>query len=258
MNTTGYLGALPDSRPRIFAHRGLVFDGPNRVSDENTIQSFERALAAGADYLETDIQITKDGEAVLFHDNDLRRLAGSKAAISSLSLNDLKQIKLAFGGTIPTLREALEKFPEAKFNLDFKTAATASPGMAVVMELGAFDRVLVSSFSESSRLRALSHCPYQMASSAGSSRVLASYAFARLKLTQSLANSVLRIQAFQIPTQKYGIDFTHPRFIEAVLNQDKEIHYWTINDAKQMVDLFNLGAHGIVTDRADLAIKVFS
>jgi glycerophosphoryl diester phosphodiesterase len=97
-----------------------------------------------------------------------------------------------------------------------------------------------------------------MASSAGSSRVLASYAFARLKLTQSLANSVLRIQAFQIPTQKYGIDFTHPRFIEAVLNQDKEIHYWTINDAKQMVDLFNLGAHGIVTDRADLAIKVFS
>jgi glycerophosphoryl diester phosphodiesterase len=56
----------------------------------------------------------------------------------------------------------------------------------------------------------------------------------------------------------YGIDFTHPRFVEAVLNQDKEIHYWTINDPIEMVSLFALGAHGIVTDRTDIATKAFS
>jgi glycerophosphoryl diester phosphodiesterase len=258
MNPTGYLGPLTDSRPRIFAHRGLVFQGDRQVVDENTVDSFELALAAGADYLETDLQLTKDGVAVLFHDSDLSRLVGSKKMISTLTLEELKKIRLPFGGEIPTLQEALEKFPSAKFNLDFKTPSTESPGMAVIATTGAFERVLVSSFSESSRIRTLAHSPATVASSAGSSKVLSSYTLARLGLTKQLASSLTGVNALQIPTKMYGIDFTHPRFVEAVLNQDKEIHYWTINDPTEMVSLFALGAHGIVTDRSDIATKVFS
>ena len=258
MNPTGYLGEFPDSRPRIFAHRGLVYEGDRQVVDENTIDSFELALAAGADYLETDLQLTEDGVAVLFHDSDLSRLVGAKQSVSSLTLSELKQIRLPFGGTIPTLQEALEKFPTAKFNLDFKTRSTESPGMAVIKANGAYERVLVSSFSEASRVRALSHSPVPITSSAGSSKVLASYMLARLNMTKQLAHSLADVQALQIPTRMYGIDFTHPRFVEAVLNQDKEIHYWTINDPAEMISLFALGAHGIVTDRCDIATKVFS
>ena len=258
MNPTGYLGEIPDSRPRIFAHRGLVYEGDRQVVDENTIDSFELALVAGADYLETDLQLTKDGFAVLFHDSDLSRLVGSKKTIASLTHSELKKIKLPFGGSIPTLQEALEKFPTAKFNLDFKTPSTESPGMAVISAAGAHERVLVSSFSESSRVRALAHSPVQITSSAGSSKVLTSYTLARLNLTNQLAASLADVQALQIPTRMYGIDFTHPRFLEAVLNQSKEIHYWTINDPSEMVSLFALGAHGIVTDRSDIAMKVFS
>jgi glycerophosphoryl diester phosphodiesterase len=77
-------------------------------------------------------------------------------------------------------------------------------------------------------------------------------------LTKQLAASLFNVQALQIPTRMYGIDFTHPRFVEAVLNENKEIHYWTINDPSEMVSLFALGAHGIVTDRSDIATKVFS
>ena len=258
MNPTGYLGAISDSRPRIFAHRGLVYEGDRQVVDENTIDSFELALAAGADYLETDLQLTEDGVAVLFHDSDLSRLVGAKQSISSLTLSELKQIRLPFGGTIPTLQEALETFPSAKFNLDFKTPSTESPGMAVISAAGAYERVLVSSFSESSRVRALAHSPAQITSSAGSSKVLASYTMARLNMTKALAASLADVQALQIPTRMYGIDFTHPRFVQAVLDQEKEIHYWTINDPHEMVSLFALGAHGIVTDRCDIATKVFS
>ena len=258
MNSTGYLGEIPDSRPRIFAHRGLVYEGDRQVVDENTIDSFELALVAGADYLETDLQLTKDGVAVLFHDSDLSRLVGSKKSIASLTHSELKKIKLPFGVSIPTLQEALEKFPTAKFNLDFKTPSTESPGMAVISAAGAHERVLVSSFSESSRVRALAHSPVQITSSAGSSKVLTSYTLARLNLTNQLAASLADVQALQIPTRMYGIDFTHPRFLEAVLNQSKEIHYWTINDPSEMVSLFALGAHGIVTDRSDIAMKVFS
>jgi glycerophosphoryl diester phosphodiesterase len=130
--------------------------------------------------------------------------------------------------------------------------------MAVISAAGAHERVLVSSFSESSRVRALAHSPVRITSSAGSSKVLASYMLARLNMTAQLAASLADVQALQIPTRMYGIDFTHPRFVEAVLNQNKEIHYWTVNEPNEMVSLFALGAHGIVTDRSDIAIKVFS
>lgn len=258
MNTTGYLGALPDARPRIFAHRGLVYEGAKQVVDENTIESFERALEAGADYLETDLQVTKDGVVVLFHDSNLSRLAGSKKSIASLAFSELEKIRLPFGGKIPTLQETLEKFPTAKFNLDFKNPSTEDPGMKLIIAAKAFDRVLVSSFSEPSRLRALAHSPVELASSAGSSKVLQSYALARLKLDAQLTSVLKKVHAFQLPVRKYGIDFTHPRFVEAILNQDKEIHYWTVNDPYEMRSLFSLGAHGIVTDRTDVAVKVFS
>jgi glycerophosphoryl diester phosphodiesterase len=258
MNTTSYLGALPDSRPRIFAHRGLVFKGATQVVDENTLDSFALALEAGADYLETDLQLTKDKVPVLFHDSDLARLLGSKTLIASLTLAELKNVRLPFGGVIPTLQEALEMYSEAKFNLDFKSPRTEAPGMAVVIALGALDRVLVSSFSESSRKRALSHSPVKIASSAGSSMVLASYALAKLKLSKALADTLKNVNALQLPTKMYGIDFTHPRFVEQILNQNKEIHYWTVNDPTEMRNLFALGAHGIVTDRTDIARHVFN
>lgn len=258
MNITSYLGALPDSRPRIFAHRGLVFQGAIQVVDENTLDSFALALEAGADYLETDLQLTKDKVPVLFHDSDLARLLGSKALVASLTLAELKNVRLPFGGVIPTLQEALETFPDAKFNLDFKTPSTEAPGMAVVVALGALDRVLISSFSDASRRRALSHSPVKIASSAGSSKVLTSYALARLKLSSALADTLNEVHALQLPTKMYGIDFTHPRFVEQILNQNKEIHYWTVNDPAEMQNLFNLGAHGIVTDRTDIARHAFN
>ena len=88
--------------------------------------------------------------------------------------------------------------------------------------------------------------------------MLTSYTLARLNLTNQLAASLADVQALQIPTRMYGIDFTHPRFVEAVFNQNKEIHYWTINEPNEMVTLFALGSHGIVTDRSDIATKVFS
>ena len=121
MKTTGYLGTHPKTRPRIFTHRGLTFQGNTQVADENTLTAFELALEAGADYLESDIQVTKDLVPVLFNDQDLKRLLGKKTLIADLTLAELKAVRLPFQGQIPTLSEALSKFPNAKFNLDIKT-----------------------------------------------------------------------------------------------------------------------------------------
>jgi glycerophosphoryl diester phosphodiesterase len=258
MKTTGYLGPHPEFRPRILAHRGLTFSGGTQVADENTLKAFELALASGADYLESDIQVTSDEVPVLFHDKDLKRLLGKKTKISELSLAQLKSIRLPHQGQIPTLAQALELFPEAKFNLDIKTPQAEVVGIRVISEFNASERVLVSSFNEGSRKRALAESPATLATSAGSSKVLASYLLARAKRLTGLKNQLTGIDALQIPTKLYGIDFTHPNFLEQVLPLGVEIHYWTINDPKQMMELFNLGAHGIVTDRTDLAKKAFS
>jgi glycerophosphoryl diester phosphodiesterase len=258
MKTTGYLGNHPESRPRIFAHRGLTFLGSTEVADENTLKSFELALAAGADYIESDIQVTKDQVPVLFHDRDLKRLANRNLKISDLVWSELEGIRLPRQGRIPTLEQALSLFPEAKFNLDIKTPQAETVGIKTILELDAAERVLVSSFSERSRKRALEVSPAAIATSAGSSKVLASYLLARAKSLRGLQSQLKEIDALQIPTKLYGIDFTHPKFLEQILPLGVEIHYWTINDPSQMIELFKLGAHGIVTDRTDLALKAFS
>ena len=258
MKTTRYLDTHPGTRPRIFAHRGLTFQGDKSVADENTLKSFDLALMAGADYLESDIQVTKDKVPVLFHDDDLTRLVGKKTKISDLTLSQLKEIELPLSGQIPTLEEALVTFPEAKFNLDLKTPQAESVGIQTILRLKAENRVLVSSFSEASRKRALASTSTPLATSAGSSKVLLSYLLARAGMEKALAKQLVAIDALQIPIRLYGIDFTHPKFLEQVLPLGVEVHYWTINEPKTMLELFALGAHGIVTDRADLAVKTFS
>ena len=258
MKTTGYLDTHPGTRPRIFAHRGLTFQGNKTIADENTLEAFELALAAGADYLESDIQVTKDHVPVLFHDGDLTRLVGKKTKVSNLTLSQITQIELPHSGNIPTLEEALIAFPEAKFNLDLKTPLAESVGVQTILKLNAQNRVLVSSFSDASRKRALATSPTPLATSAGSTKVLLSYLLARAGLEKSLAKQLVGIDALQIPIKLYGIDFTHPKFLEQILPLGVEIHYWTINEPKTMVELYSLGAHGIVTDRADLAAKTFS
>jgi glycerophosphoryl diester phosphodiesterase len=258
MKTTGYLDTHPGTRPRIFAHRGLTFQGEKLVADENTLRSFDLAIMAGADYLESDIQVTRDKVPVLFHDDDLTRLVGRKTKVSDLTVLQLKEIELPLSGQIPTLEEALLAFPEAKFNLDLKTPQAESVGIETILRLKAENRVLVSSFSESSRKRALARTTTPLATSAGGSLVLRSYLLARSGLDKSLAKQLLGIDALQIPIKFFGIDFTHPKFLEQILPLGVEVHYWTINDPETMLELFTLGAHGIVTDRADLAVKTFS
>jgi glycerophosphoryl diester phosphodiesterase len=77
-------------------------------------------------------------------------------------------------------------------------------------------------------------------------------------VSKVLARILRDIDALQLPQKLYGLDFTHPRFIEQVLQTETEIHYWTINEPALMQELFALGAHGIVTDRTDLARRAFN
>ncbi|MFB7663260.1 glycerophosphodiester phosphodiesterase [Kitasatospora sp. NPDC056138] len=129
----------PSSRPVLaVAHRG----DPYRHR-ENTLPSVESALAAGADAVEVDVQLTRDGVPVLLHDRTLDRLWGDPRRIGSVTLDRLGEIGSG-ELRVPTLAEALKAVaatPAAKLLIDLDDAAPAAATWAAVTGLGAEDRV---------------------------------------------------------------------------------------------------------------------
>lgn len=236
-------------KPRLFAHRGLA---QHADLDENTIEAFRQALLHGATHLESDTQATKDGHAVLFHDDDLQRVAGTSIRIAELTLSDLAAIRLANGGQIPSFEEALQALPDALFNIDIKTASAIEPTIRAIESQKAHDRVLLSSFANPIRKKALSMLTRPVATSASQSVVVAAYLSHRFLFGLGFSSIVRDVQAFQIPVRKGVVRFDSKAFIERLQRNQTEVHFWTINDPDEAEQLISLGADGIVSDRVDL------
>lgn len=241
------------SKPRVLAHRGLAI-APG--VDENTFLAFEAAVAAGVSYIESDIQVTRDGIPVLFHDDDLSRVAGVSKRIDQITLLELSQISLVGGGQVPTLEQTLIRFSDTLFNLDVKAWGAIKPAMEVINRLEAHDRVLVSAFSEIRRRAALRLLTSPLASSAGSGLVIALYLTSLLGLTGLMKALAKSANALQVPMRLGPLRFDSPNFISKVHRAGLEIHFWTINEVPEMERLISLGADALVTDRADLALEL--
>lgn len=113
-------------------------------------------MSDGADGVELDVQRCASGEVVVFHDDDLVRLAGHPGRISDLAWQDLRKVQLRGGGAIPTLAEVLATLPApALVNIEIKYDGLWPMGCAALVEAvaqvvdraGAARRVLISSFS---------------------------------------------------------------------------------------------------------------
>ncbi len=88
----------------VVGHRGAGGELP-----ENTLKAFERGISAGADVVECDVRETADGELVIVHDPDFKRVAGINAKVKELTLKEIKgRIRIAGTEPVPTLREVLE------------------------------------------------------------------------------------------------------------------------------------------------------
>lgn len=238
------------SIPRIFAHRGLAQHAP-----ENTLLAFLNALSAGVGYLETDLHVSHDGVAVISHDPDLQRLAGRSVRVDQLSMAELRRIDLGFGQNFCSLSEALDAFPEARFNLDIKAAGAAEPTAQAVLKAKATDRVLIGSFSEERRMRAVSLVP-GVATSASAAILRQVVAASGLGLTAQVRRSMTGIHAVQVPESVKFLRIVTPRFVRLMHAAGVEVHVWTINEESAMNRLLDLGVDGIMTDRCDVALDV--
>src|SRR5215212_1353200 len=97
--------------PLIIAHRGN-----SAMRPENTLLAFREALTVGADLVEMDVQLTKDGQVVVLHDVTVNRTTDGEGSVRDMTLAEVKKLEASFpakfdsqykGERIPTLRESL-------------------------------------------------------------------------------------------------------------------------------------------------------
>lgn len=107
---------MPGHKMLVIAHRGS-----NRDAPENSLEAFDKAVTDGADRIETDVQWTKDGIAVLCHDNSTKRVANESVILSQRNLGELNTIKLSNHEPIPRLKMVLDRYlHQIEFNLEIK------------------------------------------------------------------------------------------------------------------------------------------
>lgn len=139
----------------IFAHRGASGYAP-----ENTLEAFRLAMEQGADGIELDVHLTKDGEVVVIHDETLDRTSDGQGKVRDYTLEELKKfsfhnhIEKYKGVQIPTLKEVLDLVENSsmKVNIELKTGIYWYEGieektMEIVKNKKMEGRVIYSSFN---------------------------------------------------------------------------------------------------------------
>ncbi len=237
---------LEGAPPRIIAHRGLALEAP-----ENTLLAFLKALSAGATHLETDVHASADRVAVVSHDPDLSRVAGRSVEVGRLTMAELRRIPLGEGQGFCSLAEALDAFPEARFNIDVKDERAALPAVTAIREARATGRVLITSFSRERR-RAVADALPGVATSPSVPEFVPALLSAKLGLAGLVRRHLRGFAAVQVPERRGPVRVVTPRTVRAVHAAGAEVHVWTVNDPAAMTRLLDLGVDGIVTDRCDV------
>lgn len=242
----------------LYAHRGSSVLAP-----ENTIQAFELAKTYGADVMEIDVRLSRDGQVIVIHDERVDRTCNGHGRVRDLQLSDLKQLNAGYhftdldgaswrnrGIKLSTLTELFEQFPDTPINIDIKDQLPEAAN-AVASVIEQCDRILssnVGSFHFSTLTQFRRRLP-EVTTAAGQSEV------AKLYFQRGLYKQ-LPFEYLQIPTSYIGLPLATPRFIQHAKKRNIKIVYWTINELKKMQLLINLGASGFVTDRVDIAAKL--
>lgn len=117
----------------ILAHRGYHAEFP-----ENTLAAFDAAVTFGADGIETDVQVTRDGVPILFHDTTIQ--GQPLAGLTHVELCRLSQRE------VPTLVSALDAWPDIFWNLEVKTPTNPAAIWPILRKYREKRRLLVSSF----------------------------------------------------------------------------------------------------------------
>lgn len=237
-------------KTKIWAHRGASGYAP-----ENTLEAFELAVHQNADAIELDIQLTKDGEIVVAHDEKINRITDKSGWIKDYTLKELKQLRFnrthpAFtNACIPTLKEVYELIQPTKLtvNVELKTSICFYPGIEekalnLAQKMGMEERIIYSSFNH--------------------------YTLKYLKELDSSVKTGLLYEDGWINVPAYGnnmgVNALHPAiyllqypdFLEDCKKYNLPLHVWTVNAKEDMQKLMKMEVDAIITDFPDIARKI--
>lgn len=235
---------LDARHPVAFAHRGHA-DGVA----ENSAEAIDAAVSCGYGYVETDVQATRDGVAVLFHDATSDRLLGEPGRIADRDWSELRTRRLVGGGRLARLDAVLSDHPRLRLNIDAKTDDVVRP-MGDAIE-HALDRVCAASFV-ASRTRAFrDRFGPSLCWSPATAEIARVWAAG-----WGVPVGGRGAPCLQVPPTWRGIPIVTPRFLEAAHERDAAVHVWTVNDPDEMHALLDLGVDGLMTDDAPVLKNV--
>ncbi len=235
-------GDVLSASPIVYAHRGASAE-----VTENTLEAFACAIELGADALETDVHLTRDGRLVLAHDPELGRVSGGAFTrpIKEASLAEVRGWRLDGGLRVPTLEDALAAFPDAPFNVDAKEdrADVMATLVRSVRAQGAEQRVRLASF-HSRNLRRAREMGWTGRLGMAQSEILAA-----LALPAGLAARFTRgCDAAQVPPRVVGVDFTAQCTIDRLHGRGFRVEIWVVDDPDEARALVLRGVDGIITN----------
>lgn len=237
-----------------FAHRGASARAP-----ENTLAAFELAAELGADGIEFDIQISRDGQAVICHDFLVDKTTDQSGRVDEFSESELKEMDAGSwfgpqfaGERIPTLQEMIDTVgSRLLLNLELKTAALRANGLEEVVadairRNGLHDRVIVSSFNPLA-LRRLHRIDPTI-------DLGLLYALDMpLYLRRAWARHLIPCQAMH---PHYPI--VNAAYMARARKRGYRVNVWTVDDPIDLRRLLKLGADIIITNKPDVLRRVMA
>ncbi|WP_030216688.1 glycerophosphodiester phosphodiesterase [Streptomyces sp. NRRL WC-3626] len=213
------------------AHRG----DPYRVR-ENTLASLRSALRLGADAVETDVRLTRDGVPVLLHDGTLKRLWGHDRPLSSLTWEEVRALT---DGGVPTLSDALAATDGGRMMIDLPGTPDVRAVrriVDVVRERDARDRV------------------YYCAGAAAMLAVRAADPSAEIALTRTTVAPARAglLEAIRPRWLNYRFSLVDRALADRVHGDGRLLSVWTPDTRRSMRRLLSLGVDSITTNRIDV------
>ncbi|MGZ5267919.1 MAG: glycerophosphodiester phosphodiesterase family protein [Caldimonas sp.] len=241
----------PQARP-VVGHRGNRAHAP-----ENTLESFREAVALGADAVEFDLRVSRDGTLVVIHDETLERTTDGSGPVALRTVAELKRLDAGArftrdeGRTFPwrgrgvalsTFDEVIESLPrELPCIIELKTPAATEPLRLAIRRHGIARRVIVAGFDPEAT-RPLRGAGFALGASTPDVVGLVLPALLRLRL------GAQPFQALCIPTRWHGIAVPIAALACSLRGSGTVIHVWTVNDPAHALRLWSQGVQGIISD----------
>jgi glycerophosphoryl diester phosphodiesterase len=251
-------------RPLVFAHRG-----GSALAPENTIEAFDTGLALGADGLELDVHLSRDGAVVVHHDSTLERTTNGRGEVAARTSDELARVDAGYhfpgAGThpvhpyrgrdigVPTLAAVLARYRDARVIVELKvnSAELAAAAIDVVRRADAVDRVCFGSFGLRV-LRAVRASEPAIATSAAREEV-------RWAVYRSWCRWPMRrpaYQGYQAPEWSGRTQVVSRRFVEMAHRANLGVHVWTVDTEDRARRLLGWGVDALITDRPDVIVPV--